>query len=47
LRKWEREGAEIVHVVDLDAAHGRGQQHGDHIATNSGGQRRGAGGRGH
>jgi phosphoribosylformimino-5-aminoimidazole carboxamide ribotide isomerase len=24
LRKWEREGAEIVHVVDLDAAHGRG-----------------------
>ena len=24
LRKWEREGAEIVHVVDLDAAYGRG-----------------------
>ncbi|MEM0232420.1 MAG: 1-(5-phosphoribosyl)-5-[(5-phosphoribosylamino)methylideneamino] imidazole-4-carboxamide isomerase [Candidatus Nezhaarchaeales archaeon] len=24
LRKWEQEGAEIVHIVDLDAAHGRG-----------------------
>ncbi|MEM4576100.1 MAG: 1-(5-phosphoribosyl)-5-[(5-phosphoribosylamino)methylideneamino]imidazole-4-carboxamide isomerase [Candidatus Nezhaarchaeales archaeon] len=24
LRKWEQEGAEVVHVVDLDAAHGRG-----------------------
>lgn len=24
LRRWEQEGAEIVHVVDLDAAHGRG-----------------------
>ena len=24
LRRWEREGAEIVHLVDIDAAYGRG-----------------------
>jgi len=24
LRRWEREGAEIIHLVDIDAAYGRG-----------------------
>ncbi|MHC1600838.1 MAG: 1-(5-phosphoribosyl)-5-[(5-phosphoribosylamino)methylideneamino]imidazole-4-carboxamide isomerase [Candidatus Nezhaarchaeales archaeon] len=24
LRRWEREGAEVVHLVDIDAAYGRG-----------------------